>query len=42
MLPVEGSSTPSLDNNKILDESRGPDLYADQGRWGSDVFPLGR
>ena len=32
MLPVEGSSTPSLDNNKILDESRGPDLYADQGR----------
>ena len=29
MAIVEGSSTPSLDNNKILDESRGPDLYAD-------------
>ena len=29
MAIVEGSSTPSLDNNTILDESRGPDLYAD-------------
>ena len=36
MAIVEDSSTPSLDNNKILDESRGPDLYADQGRWSSD------